>query len=429
MSCDDVVLSVNNISKCFEMYEKPIHRLFQTLCAGKKRFYKEFWALKDVSFNVKRGECVGIVGRNGAGKSTLLQIITGTLQATGGKVWTKGRIAALLELGSGFNPEFTGRENVYMNAAILGLSQEEIKAKYQAIVDFADIGEFIDQPVKTYSSGMMVRLAFSVQIMIEPDLLIIDEALAVGDMFFQQKCYHYLKKLRERGTTLLFVSHSLTTVRSLCQKAVFLQQGKMVMFGDSETVCDSYWNNSVEGKKKAGGAVAPAASGKKTFATDSSLAKKISSRTGTLALEIVAVKTYDQSGKETSCFQYRDKVEVCVSIQANQDVPAGTVFAFSCQSKTVPAIFLIASSAYDVYLPEMKAGDRYIVRTCFQLPLYKGDYFLSFSLKPDQTRDFYYDHIFNAAVLQVILPPSLRDSGCWGITHPEDVAIFPQKVN
>ena len=175
----DIVLSVKNVSKCFEMYEKPVHRLYQTLCAGKKKFYKEFWALRDISFDVHRGECVGIIGRNGAGKSTLLQIITGTLAPTGGSVSLKGRVAALLELGSGFNPEFTGRENVYLNGSILGLTHEEIDARYQDIIAFADIGDFISQPVKTYSSGMMVRLAFAVNAFVDPDVLIVDEALAV----------------------------------------------------------------------------------------------------------------------------------------------------------------------------------------------------------------------------------------------------------
>jgi len=223
MSSDEIVLKVRNISKCFEMYDKPVHRLYQTLCAGRKKFYREFWALRGIDFEVRRGECVGIIGKNGAGKSTLLQIITGTLQPTTGTVETKGRVAALLELGSGFNPEFTGRENVYLNASILGLSTAEIDAKYQEIVDFADIGEFIDQPVKTYSSGMMVRLAFAVQVMIEPDILIVDEALAVGDACFQRKCYAYLDKLKRQGTSLLLVTHDTETIKQRCERVLFLK--------------------------------------------------------------------------------------------------------------------------------------------------------------------------------------------------------------
>ena len=217
MSSNDIVLRVENLSKCFEIYEKPIHRLMQTLCAGKKQYYKEFWALRDINFEMLRGECVGIIGRNGAGKSTLLQIITGTLAQTTGTVLTKGRIAALLELGSGFNPEFTGRENVYLNGTILGLTERDIDERLDDILAFADIGDFIDQPVKNYSSGMMARITFAVNAHIDADILIVDETLSVGDIFFQQKCALHLKKLMDCGTTLLFVSHSTAAVRELCQ--------------------------------------------------------------------------------------------------------------------------------------------------------------------------------------------------------------------
>ena len=179
MSSEGAVLRVSHISKCYEIYRKPVHRLYQTLCMGHRNFFREFWALRDISFEVGRGECIGILGRNGAGKSTLLQIIAGTLQPTTGEVERRGRIGALLELGSGFNPEFTGRENVFLNGTILGLKRREILAKYDEIIDFADIGDFIDQPVKTYSSGMRMRLAFAVQIVTAPDILIIDEALSV----------------------------------------------------------------------------------------------------------------------------------------------------------------------------------------------------------------------------------------------------------
>ena len=219
------------------------------LWAGRRCFYKEFWALRDVSFDVKKGECVGIIGRNGAGKSTLLQIITGTLRATGGEVVTQGRITALLELGSGFNPEFSGRDNVYMNAAILGFSDEIIKTKYQDIISFADIGNFIDQPVKTYSSGMLVRLAFSVQVMLDPDILVVDEALAVGDIFFQQKCFERLKQLVENGTTILFVAHDLTLIKNMCSRAVYLNHGRLAAFGPAAEICDMYYSDSTVGSE------------------------------------------------------------------------------------------------------------------------------------------------------------------------------------
>ena len=240
MSSDEVVLSVRGVSKCFEMYEKPIHRLYQTLLAGRHRFYREFWALRDISFDVHRGEALAIIGRNGAGKSTLLQILVGTLQATTGTVRTQGRVAALLELGSGFNPEFTGRENVYMNGAILGLSSAEIDARYQEIVDFADIGEFIDQPVKTYSSGMMVRLAFAVQVLSDPDVLIVDEALAVGDTAFQRKCFMRMDQLKQKGVTLILVTHDTGTVKERCDRVIFPKDHAVAFDGDTETGVSEY---------------------------------------------------------------------------------------------------------------------------------------------------------------------------------------------
>jgi len=223
---NDLAISVANISKMYRIFDKPEDRLKDGLLwRWGKRYGREFWALKDISFEVKKGESVGIIGRNGSGKSTLLQIIAGTLQPTSGSVQVNGRVAALLELGSGFNPDYTGRENVYMNAAILGLTKEETDAKFDAIASFADIGQFLDQPVKTYSSGMVVRLAFSVQTMIEPDILIVDEALAVGDSLFQKRCFQKMEKLLSDGTTLLFVSHDQESVRTLTAKAILLKGG------------------------------------------------------------------------------------------------------------------------------------------------------------------------------------------------------------
>lgn len=230
----DVVFQVRNVSKVFEMYSRPVHRLFQTLFAGHKRFYQEFRALNDISFDIRRGESVGIIGKNGAGKSTLLQILVGTLLPTTGSVHSTGRVAALLELGSGFNPEFTGRENVLMNAAVLGLSREQVMEKFEEIQAFADIGNFIDQPVKTYSSGMMVRLAFAVQIMVKPDILIVDEALAVGDAAFQRKCYARLDALLAQGMTLLLVTHDTETVKQKCNRVLFLKEGNLCYDGPAE---------------------------------------------------------------------------------------------------------------------------------------------------------------------------------------------------
>jgi lipopolysaccharide transport system ATP-binding protein len=245
---NDIAISVKNLSKCYEIYSSPSSRLKQLIVPklkqllGKKsvNYYREFWALRDISFEVKRGETVGIIGSNGSGKSTLLQMICGTLTPTTGTVQTYGRVAALLELGAGFNPEFTGRENVYLNATVLGLSIEEIDARFEAIAAFADIGEFIDQPIKTYSSGMSVRLAFAVQSQIDPDIFIVDEALSVGDAKFQAKCFDRLRQLKENGTCILLVTHSSEQIVSHCTQAILLSKGVQLETGKPKDVVNRY---------------------------------------------------------------------------------------------------------------------------------------------------------------------------------------------
>lgn len=248
MSSNELVIKVEGLSKCYQIYNRPQDRLKQSIIprlqalAGRtpRLYFHAFWALQDVSFEVEKGKTVGIIGRNGSGKSTLLQLICGTLTPTQGLVWTYGRVAALLELGSGFNPEFTGRENVYLNGAILGLSREEIEARFDDIAAFADIGEFIEQPVKMYSSGMAVRLAFAIQAMVEPDILIVDEALAVGDEKFQRKCFARLEELKSNGTSILFVSHSGEQIIELCDKALLLEHGTRLMYAQPLEVIRAY---------------------------------------------------------------------------------------------------------------------------------------------------------------------------------------------
>lgn len=235
----DVVIEAAGLGKCFHVYERPSHRLLQGLVRGRRRFYEEFWALRCVDFTVRRGETLGIIGRNGSGKSTLLQMIAGTLTPTEGEIQVRGRIAALLELGSGFNPEFTGRENVHLNASILGLTKAEIDARFDDILEFADIGAFIDQPIRNYSSGMVMRLAFSVMAHVDADILIIDEALSVGDAFFTQKCMRFLRDFQARGT-LLFVSHDAGAVTGLCDRAIWLDNGSVRANGPAKQVMSAY---------------------------------------------------------------------------------------------------------------------------------------------------------------------------------------------
>jgi lipopolysaccharide transport system ATP-binding protein len=245
---DDVSIAVESVSKAYFLYARPADRLKQMVyprlqrAAGRapRRYYDEFWALRDISFTVRRGETVGIVGRNGSGKSTLLQIICGTLQPTTGSVTTRGRIGALLELGAGFNPEFTGIENVLLSGQLLGLTRAEVEAVLPQIEAFAEIGDFIRQPVKTYSSGMFVRLAFAVQAFVTPDILVVDEALAVGDMRFQLKCLGRLEELRASGTSILFVSHDVGSVRRFCDRAVWIDNGRLRQIGGVADVTSAY---------------------------------------------------------------------------------------------------------------------------------------------------------------------------------------------
>ena len=264
MCSKPIVISAQALTKSYRIWSDPADRIFSAFWAYLSKVlpgsagsalrkksstgYHDFFALSDINFEVKRGEAVGIIGRNGAGKSTLLQIIAGTLQPSSGSISINGRVAALLELGAGFNPEFTGRDNILLTGAIIGLSKNEMLKRFDDIAGFADIGEFIEQPIKTYSSGMLVRLAFAVQTAIEPDILIIDEALSVGDIFFQQKCATRMRDLQSKGTTLLFVSHDLASVRDLCERTLYLRKGKTVFWGDTQLAIAQYYN---EGKTAA----------------------------------------------------------------------------------------------------------------------------------------------------------------------------------
>lgn len=235
----NIAIRATNLGKCYQRYNKPIDRLKQAILR-KRHYFEEVWVLRDISFELKRGKALGVIGRNGAGKSTLLQILSGTLTPTTGEVYLRGKMAALLELGSGFNPEFSGRDNIYVNGAILGLSRNQIDERFDEIVAFSELGEHIEQPVKTYSSGMHVRLAFSVQVCVKPDILIVDEALAVGDVFFQQKCHARMEKLLDQGTSILLVSHDTSSIRKYCDTALFLVDGHNAFYGDVEIAVSKF---------------------------------------------------------------------------------------------------------------------------------------------------------------------------------------------
>lgn len=248
MMDNNIAIKVDNLSKAYKLYDKPIHRLKEAMNPFKKKYHNDFYALNDISFKIKKGETVGIIGKNGSGKSTLLKIITGILSPSSGSVQVNGKVSALLELGAGFNPELTGMENIHLNGIMMGYSHQEMEKHVPDILKFADIGDFIHQPVKTYSSGMFVRLAFAVAINIEPDLLIIDEALSVGDVFFQNKCFKRLEEIRNLGTTILFVSHDLSSIRLMCEKVLWLDNGIQKEYGNAQEICSEYFNVQMEEK-------------------------------------------------------------------------------------------------------------------------------------------------------------------------------------
>ena len=236
----DIAIKVENLTKIYKLYEKPMDRMKEALSLSKNRYSREHYALRDLSFEVKKGDTVGILGTNGSGKSTLLKIITGVLTPSMGSLEINGKISALLELGAGFNPEYTGMENIYLNGTMMGYSREQMEKRVQSIIDFADIGDFINQPVKTYSSGMFARLAFAVAINVDPEILIVDEALSVGDVRFQTKCINKMKELKEKGTTILFVSHATEQIKRFCTKALWINKGKIVEQGESSEIVDRY---------------------------------------------------------------------------------------------------------------------------------------------------------------------------------------------
>ena len=321
---NEIAIKVEDLSKCYHIYEQPRHRLLQMIFRGKRRFYREFWALKEISFDVKKGETIGIIGRNGCGKSTLLQMICGTLNPTHGNITSHGRIAALLELGSGFNPEFSGAENIVLYGAILGLTRNQMVERYNRIIEFADIGEFIDHPIKTYSSGMVVRLAFATAIHVSPSILVVDEALAVGDTAFQQKCLMRIRDMQREGVSIILVTHSNNTLIEFCDRGIYIKNGAMVLDGPCRDVVKAYGDDLVLNE---GGHTLPSSqldqnvpqsSNKLRIKTNEGTTDK--SATRIIPIEIVSTTILDKVGKLSAGFCFGDEVWVKSNIRIYQEV-------------------------------------------------------------------------------------------------------------
>ena len=402
-------IEVVGLGKRYEIYERPHQRLLQTILRGRRTFYREFWAVSDVTLSVRRGETVGLVGRNGSGKSTLLQLVAGTLHPTTGTVRTSGRIAALLELGSGFNPEFTGRENVYLNGAILGISRREMSEAFAAIEAFADIGDFNDQPVKTYSSGMMVRLAFSVAVHVTPDVLIVDEALGVGDTAFQSKCLARIREMQRSGVAILLVSHAPNTIIEFCDRAAYVDRGRVVAVGNCREILEHYTNDIVAG---AGGTPLPAPRRASPAQSTPAIDERAPSRASgpTPATEIVGVTIGDAAGAAKQAFSRGEDVVVRIDAAFHRDNPSPCL-GIQLRSPDDIVLWTCTTQMLDLPLQPRVAGVRAAYAWRLRACLGGGRYVISLGIGDRSTGTYLHHSRMHYAGHFDVLPEARRGVG------------------
>ena len=428
----NVAIKVSGVSKCYAIYDHPRDKLMEAVvgrlyalarplyCPSALQVYhREFWALRDVSFSIPRGEAVGVVGRNGAGKSTLLQIIAGTLTPTTGHVETAGKVAALLELGSGFNPEFSGRENVYLNASLWGLSQEETDLKFGEIAAFADIGSFIDQPVKIYSSGMLVRLAFAVQTAVNSQILIVDEALAVGDARFQKKCYERLSQYRALGGTVFFVTHDTGVVSQICSLAMLLEQGEIIEMGKPHRIAKVYHrllfgnpNESVQVTSESTSIHNSITAPNQSLSNSPSNEEEAREHTqhgrelryGSKELEIKEIGIRDMSGLKTTLLEAGDEYVFFFKVHYSIDIPEPVSFGFIITNTLGIEIYGTKSGLHALFLPGGERGTLIEARMLVRIRQVPGQYFLSVAVAPvrAEAASEFFDMRFDALQFRVI---------------------------
>lgn len=411
----DVVIKVDGLGKCYQIYEKPHHRLLQMMSRGRRQYYREFWALQGVSFEVVKGETLGIVGCNGSGKSTLLQMICGTLNPSQGQVGSHGRVAALLELGAGFNPEFTGRENVYMAAALYGLDREAVDARLEDIEGFADIGQHFDQPVKTYSSGMYVRLAFAVIAHVDADVLVIDEALAVGDAVFTQKCMRYIRAFQQQGT-LLFVSHDMGSVLNLCKTAIWLDHGRVMQHGEAKEVAEAYLQSTLQQIYGAEAQLAPVAASKED-AVAAELFKPVVDYGAQMRVqdnleqaggwksgvaEILEVRLGLADGSMAVALQGGERVCMCITALAHQDL-ASPILGFLLKDRLGQDLFGENTLVVPGGAVPVCAGQQFTATFSFVLPMLpNGQYAVLASVADgDLYNNIQHHYLHDALIVQV----------------------------
>ena len=403
-----VAIQVKGLEKAYKLYDKPSDRLKEALGFGRKKRYKEHYALKGVDMTIYQGETVGIIGTNGSGKSTILKIITGVLNPTGGSVYVNGRISALLELGAGFNMEYNGIENIYLNGTMIGFSKKEIDAKMDDILNFADIGDYVHQPVKTYSSGMFVRLAFAVAINIEPEILIVDEALSVGDVFFQAKCYHKFEEFKEMGKTIVFVSHDLSSISKYCDRVVLLNQGVKLGEGSPKEMIDAY-------KQVLVGQYVPAADDQ-SLLSDKEITAAAAAAAGTVKGEvnpelleygtkdamITGYKITDDMGRETSALLKGKECTITMQVHFEHDIEA-PIFAFTIKNIKGVEITGTNTMVEKAFLSPVRAGSDMEITFTQKIDLQGGEYLLSFGVTGFEKEEFQvYHRLYDVMNMTVI---------------------------
>lgn len=403
-----VAIQVKGLEKAYKLYDKPSDRLKEALGFGRKKRYKEHYALKGVDMTIYQGETVGIIGTNGSGKSTILKIITGVLNPTGGSVHVNGRISALLELGAGFNMEYNGIENIYLNGTMIGFSKKEIDAKMDDILNFADIGDYVHQPVKTYSSGMFVRLAFAVAINIEPEILIVDEALSVGDVFFQAKCYHKFEEFKEMGKTIVFVSHDLSSISKYCDRVVLLNQGVKLGEGSPKEMIDAY-------KQVLVGQYVPAADDH-SLLSDKEITAAAAAAVGTGKGEvnpelleygtkdamITGYKITDDMGRETSALLKGKECTITMQVHFEHDIEA-PIFAFTIKNIKGVEITGTNTMVEKAFLSPVRAGSDMEITFTQKIDLQGGEYLLSFGVTGFEKEEFQvYHRLYDVINMTVI---------------------------
>lgn len=403
---EEIAIAVENVNKIYKLYDRPRDRMFEALGLSKQKKYHEKYALSNVSFHVKKGECVGIIGTNGSGKSTILKIITGVLNQTNGNVSVNGRISALLELGAGFNMEYTGLENIYLNGTMNGFSEEEIDAKLQDILDFADIGDYVNQPCKTYSSGMFVRLAFSVGINIEPEILIVDEALSVGDVFFQAKCFHKFEEFKAMGKTIIFVSHDLSSIAKYCDRVILLDQGVKLGEGSPKEMIDDF-------KRVLVGQYQTQESEDKNLLEDEELQEAVRKKEnklednktleyGTKQAEIEEIYLTDDNGTRSNAIIKGMNFGIHMRVRFYDDIPA-PIFAFTVKNVKGTEITGTNTMFEKAFLEPVKAGTVKEITFKQRMTLQGGEYLLSFGVTGYDGNDFrVYHRLYDALDVTVI---------------------------